>query len=167
VAFIAARPLSQLYISVVTLAEIRYGIERVGEPNRRAELNDWLAHKVRPMFGGRVLPITEDILPKWRLLVDEGRKVGHTFSQPDLLIAATALYHQLTVVSQDPSEYDKARVPVINRDFSPGPEGRGFSPAASTSSQLSPCLAARTVPRLRDGAGREKERGENPLPRRG
>jgi hypothetical protein len=114
VAFIAARPLSQLYISVVTLAEIRYGIERVCEPNRRAELNDWLTHKVRPMFGGRILPITEDILLKWRLLVEEGRKAGHTFSQPDLLIAATALYHQLTVVSRDPSEYDKARVPVIN-----------------------------------------------------
>jgi hypothetical protein len=55
-----------------------------------AELNDWLTHKVRPMFDGRVLQITEDILLKWRLLVEEGRKTGHTFSQPDLLIAATA-----------------------------------------------------------------------------
>jgi len=45
------------------------------------------------MFEQRVLPITEDIMLKWRVLVEEGRKTGHTFSQPDLLIAATAIYH--------------------------------------------------------------------------
>jgi toxin FitB len=87
VAFVTDRPLAQLYISVITLAEFRFGIELVAEPNRRAELNDWLTHKVRPMFERRVLQITEDIMLKWRLLVEEGRKSGHTFSQPDLLIS--------------------------------------------------------------------------------
>ena len=114
VAFISARPLLQLYISAVTLAEIRFGIELVSEPNRRAELNDWLAHRVRPMFHQRVLQITEDIMLKWRLLVEEGRKAGHTFSQPDLIIAATAIHYGLTVVTRDRSDYDKARVSVIN-----------------------------------------------------
>lgn len=114
VAFVAGCPLDQLYISAVTLAEIRFGIELVGEPSRRAELNDWLTHKVRPMFGERVLQITEDIMLKWRLLVEEGRKAGHTFSQPDLIIAATALHHGLTVVTRDRSEYDIAGVPTIN-----------------------------------------------------
>jgi predicted nucleic acid-binding protein len=51
---------------------------------------------------------------KWRLLVEEGRKAGHTFSQPDLIIAATAIHHGLTVVTRDRSDYDKARVPVVN-----------------------------------------------------
>jgi len=46
--------------------------------SRRAEL--WLAHKVRPMFEERVLPVTEDVMFKWRLLVEEGRKAGHTLS---------------------------------------------------------------------------------------
>jgi predicted nucleic acid-binding protein len=114
VAFVAGCPLDQLYISAVTLAEIRFGIELVGEPNRRADLNDWLANKVRPMFGERVLQITEDIMLKWRLLVEEGRKAGHTFSQPDLIIAATAIHHGLTLVTRDRSDYDKARVPVMN-----------------------------------------------------
>jgi predicted nucleic acid-binding protein len=114
VAFVTGVALDQLHISVVTLAEIRFGIELVGEPNRRAELNEWLTHKVRPMFDGRVLPITEDIMLKWRLLVEEGRKTGHTFSQPDLMIAATAIHHGLTVVTRDRSDYDKARVPVVN-----------------------------------------------------
>lgn len=78
VAFVAGCPLDQLYISVVTLAEIRFGIELIAEPGRRAALNDWLTHKVRPMFDGRLLGISEDIMLKWRLLVEEGRKVGHT-----------------------------------------------------------------------------------------
>ena len=108
VAFITGCALEQLHISVVTLAEIRFGIELVNEANRRAELNDWLTHKVRPMFDGRVLEITEEILLKWRLLVEEGRKTGHTFSQPDLMIAATAIHHGLTVVTRDRSEFDKA-----------------------------------------------------------
>jgi toxin FitB len=64
-----------LYVSAVTFAEIR-SIERVADAGRRAELNDWLAHKVRPMFEQRVLAITEDIMFKWRLLVEDGRKAG-------------------------------------------------------------------------------------------
>ena len=114
VAFVANCPLDQLYISSVSFAEIRFGIELVSEPNRRADLNDWLANRVRPMFGERVLQITEDIMLKWRLLVEEGRKVGHTFSQPDLIIAATAIHHGLTLVTRDRGDYDKAQVPVIN-----------------------------------------------------
>ena len=113
-AFIAAQPLDLLYVSAVTLAEIRFGIERASGATRRAELNDWLALKVRPMFEERVLAVTEDIMFKWRLLVEDGRKAGHTFSQPDLIIAATALRHGLTVVSRDVSDYQRARAPVIN-----------------------------------------------------
>jgi predicted nucleic acid-binding protein len=113
-AFIAAQPLENLYVSVVTFAEIRFGIESVSDIARRAELSDWLAHKVRPMFEQRVLVISEDVMLKWRLLVEEGRKMRHTFSQPDLIIAATAMDHGLTVVSRDVSDYRKARVPVLN-----------------------------------------------------
>jgi toxin FitB len=114
VAFVAAQPLELLYVSAVTLAEIRFGIERVTDAAKRAELNAWLAHKVRPMFEQRVLPVTEDVMFKWRLLVEDGRRARHTFSQPDLIIAATALQHGLTVVSRDTSDYGRARVPVLN-----------------------------------------------------
>ncbi len=114
VAFITEQPLEDLFVSAVTFAEIRFGIETVASVTRRAELNDWLTHKVRPMFAQRVLAVTEDIMFKWRLLVEDGRKVGHTFSQPDLIIAATALRHGLTVVSRDESDYEQARVPIFN-----------------------------------------------------
>jgi predicted nucleic acid-binding protein len=114
VAFIASRALESLYVSSVTLAEIRFGIALVAQPERRAALNDWLTHRLRPMFENRVLPVTEDIMFRWRILVEAGRKVGHTFSQPDLIIGATALEHGLTLVSRDTSEYERAGIPVLN-----------------------------------------------------
>jgi toxin FitB len=121
VAFIAAQPLELLYVSAVTLAEIRFGIEIVTDATKRGELNDWLAHKVRPMFEQRVLPVTEEIMFKWRLLVENGRKAGYTFSQPDLIVAATALHQGLTVVTRDVSDYERVRAPVFNPWVDPLP----------------------------------------------
>jgi len=114
VAFVAAQPLDLLYVSAVTIAEIRFGVERLPDAARRAELNEWLAHKLRPMFEQRILPVSEDVMFKWRLLVEEGRKAGHTFSQPDLIIAATALHHGLTIVTRDTTDFERARAPVFN-----------------------------------------------------
>jgi predicted nucleic acid-binding protein len=66
------------------------------------------------MFDQRVLEISEDVMFKWRLLVEGGHKTGHTFSQPHLIIAATALQHGLTVVTRDTGDYRLARVPLFN-----------------------------------------------------
>ena len=112
--FIASQRLEDLFVSTVTLAEIRFGIEALGDPIRRSELNDWLLHRVRPMFDQRVLEVSEDVMFKWRILVEDGRKASHTFSQPDLIIAATALQHGLTVVTRDTGDYKLARVPLLN-----------------------------------------------------
>jgi len=113
--FIETLPLDQVYVSVATMAELRYGVELVTDAPRRVDLNDWLTNVIRPMFDDRVIPITEDIMVKWRLLVEEGRRTGHTFSQPDLIIAASAAHHGMTVVTRDRSQFDnKAGVSVIN-----------------------------------------------------
>ena len=120
-AFVAAQPLERLFVSSVTFAEIRFGIELLTDPHRRADLTDWLNHKLRPMFEQRVLAVSEHVMFKWRLLVEEGRKAGHTFSQPDLIIAATALHHGLTVVSRDTTDYARAGVPVFNPWVESGP----------------------------------------------
>ena len=61
-AFYDARPLNALYISVVSIAEIRFGVELQDDVARRAELNNWLTLTLRPAFAGRILPVTEDIL---------------------------------------------------------------------------------------------------------
>jgi hypothetical protein len=113
-AFYNTQPLHTLYISAVNIAEIRFGIALQADPARRAVLDDWLNLKLRPAFAGRILLVTEDILLKWRLLMEDGRKIGHTFSHPDLLLAATALEHGLTVVTRDRRDFDQARVPVFN-----------------------------------------------------
>lgn len=114
VAFVSAQPVESIFVSVVTFAEIRFGIERVADASRRADLNDWLDQTLRPMFAQRILPVSEDVMLKWRLLVEAGRKARHTYSQPDLIIAATALQHGLTVVTRDASEFERAGVAVFN-----------------------------------------------------
>jgi hypothetical protein len=112
--FVATLPLALLYVSVVTFAEIRFGIEMAKSANRRTTLNDWLGQTLRPMFEHRVIPVTEDILLRWRILLEAGRKAGHTFSLPDLIIAAQALQHGLTVVSRDTREFSLAGASVLN-----------------------------------------------------
>lgn len=85
------------------------------DAQKRVALQNWLTFKVRPMFDPqRTLPVTEDILLKWRLLMEIGRKTGYTFSQPDLLIAAIAAHHGLTVVTRDRIHFDRADVPAFN-----------------------------------------------------
>lgn len=114
VAFVGAQPLEGLFVSAVTFAKIRFGIELIDDVGKRADLHDWLQLQLRPMFENRVLPVSEDVMFKWRLLVETGRRAGHTFPQPDLIIAATALHHGLTVVTRDVGGYDKTGVPLVN-----------------------------------------------------
>lgn len=112
--FIAAEPLDRLYLSTVTLAEIRFGIEKVAEPARRSDLALWLDNELRPMFEGRVLPADEDVLLKWRLIIEAGRRRGHTFSHPDVLIAAIAAHNGLTVATRNAEEFIAAKVSVLD-----------------------------------------------------
>src|ERR1700678_2160499 len=74
-AFIASAPLDGLYISVVTLAELRFGIELLRQGSaKRADLTQWLTQTVRPMCNNRVLPVTEDIMFRWRVLMERVAK---------------------------------------------------------------------------------------------
>jgi len=107
-------PLDELYVSAVTLAEIRFGIETAQDSTRRSELEQWLAVKIRPMFAGRRLPITEDVMLRWRVLVEGGRKSGRTFPQPDLIIAATALDHDLSIVTRNVKDFVGLGLTILN-----------------------------------------------------
>ena len=113
-AFIARQPLDLLYTSTVVMAEIRFGIEMAPDPAKRAALTDWLTHRVRPQFADRILAVSEDVMFRWRVLVEGGRRQCHTFSQPDLIIAATALHHGLSIVTRNVADYAKAQVAVVN-----------------------------------------------------
>lgn len=113
-AFVSAQLLEQLFISSVTLAEIRFGIESATDLKKRSALTAWLTHRVRPIFDRRVIEVSEDVMFTWRVLVENGRKEGHTFSQPDLIIAASALHHDLTVATRNVRDFELAGVPVVN-----------------------------------------------------
>lgn len=103
-------PPAACYISAVTLAEIRFGIERAGTPEFRAVLEAWLRNDVRLWFGERILPVTEDTLLIWRRLAAEGQAANYTYSQPDALIAATALQYDLAVVTRNARDFARAGV---------------------------------------------------------
>lgn len=113
-AFVAAQSEEDLFISEVTFAEIRFGIEQLGDPERRASITAWLDHTLRPLFDGRTLPISEDVVVRWRLQLESGRRRGHTFGQLDLFIAATSAENGLIVVSRDTSHFIAAGVPVLD-----------------------------------------------------
>ncbi len=112
--FILNCPLDQLYVSSVTMAEIRFGIEVLQDPGHRSLLTRWLTTTIRPMFAGRALPITEDIMLRWRLLVEDGRKAGKTFSQPDLIIAATAIEHELIFVTRNVKDFTGLPLTIVD-----------------------------------------------------
>ena len=76
----AAQSGDVLFTSDVTFAEVRFGIEQVADPSRRSDLVHWLDRTLRPLFAGRVLPVTEDALLRSRLMLEDGRKTGQTFS---------------------------------------------------------------------------------------
>ena len=120
-AFVRSQPLDRLFISDVTIAEIRYGIERHSSETARESLLGWLANQVRPMFERRVLPVSEDVLFRWRVVVAEGRRHGITYAQPDLFIAATALQFSMTVVTRDSAGFAQTGVPILDPWQNPSP----------------------------------------------
>jgi hypothetical protein len=109
----AQRP-DSLYLSRVTIAEIRFGIERVADPAFRGTLLAWLGETLRPWFAERILDVDEDVLLTWRRMVERGRTANYTFSQPDLFIAAIAAVHGLCVVTRNVDDFVRAEVPVFN-----------------------------------------------------
>jgi predicted nucleic acid-binding protein len=66
------------------------------------------------VFAQRVLAITEDVMFRWRLMVAQGRKVGHTYLQPDLTIAATAFHHSSTLVMRDGHDHKRTGIRLYN-----------------------------------------------------
>lgn len=102
------------YLSIVTMAEIRFGIEQLADARRRDEIAAWLDGVLRPWFRDRVPPLDEDVLLEWRRLVARGRARGVTFSQPDLFIAAKASLHQLGVATRNARNFRHTGAVVVD-----------------------------------------------------
>ena len=108
------QPATSLYLSTVTLAEIRYGIERHPDDAFRTILTTWLDGTLRPWFAGRILEVDEDVILEWRRIIAHGRERGIAFSQPDLFIAAIARLGDLTIVTRNVADFERADVRVLN-----------------------------------------------------
>lgn len=109
-----AQPASSFHLSRITIAEIRYGIELHADGPFRKELQRWLDRTLRPWFADRILDVDEEAILVWRRLVALGKAAHHTFAQPDLFIAATALIHGLCVVTRNVDDFVRAKVPVLD-----------------------------------------------------
>ena len=96
------------------MAETRYGIEQTDDELFRHELTQWLDGHLLRWFAGRLLEVDEAVIVEWRRMVEKGRKQNHTFSQPDLFIAATAKVNGLGVSTRNVEDFDRAAVAVLN-----------------------------------------------------
>lgn len=103
-----------LAISVVSIAEIRYGFEALKDVKKSERFSVWLETVVRPMFLGQTLGISEDILVTWRRLAVRAKGQNETIPQADSLIAATAVHAKLVVCTRDVKPYRICGVPTFN-----------------------------------------------------
>jgi len=112
--WIEAADESLLYLSVLTLGEVRKGVAGLPQGRRRVQLETWLELELRVRFSGRVLPIDPAVADRWGVLAAEAKRKGKTLSAIDGLLAATALQHNLTIVSRNVSDFASIQVAVLN-----------------------------------------------------
>ena len=103
-----------LFLSVLTLGEIRKGVASLAQSRRRTLLESWLNKELRARFSGRILMVDNAIADRWGLLAATAKKTGRSLSTIDGLLAATAIQHNLTIVSRNENDFDRMQVQVLN-----------------------------------------------------
>ena len=104
----------RVHLSVVTLAEVRHGIELLPVGQRRKRLDDWLRHDLVLRFEGRILPISLEIADVWGKIVARRDAIGRPISVMDAFIAATAETHALTLVTRDVAGFETVVGKIVN-----------------------------------------------------
>jgi toxin FitB len=113
-AWIEAADESLLYLSVLTLGEIRKGLAALSQGKRRTQLETWLDVELRARFSGKILPVDTHVADRWGWLAATAKRAGKPLAVIDGLLAATALHHNLTLVSRNTSDFAHLAVPVLN-----------------------------------------------------
>lgn len=111
VEWFSERPTSTLFISVLTLGELRKGIESAPDAHRRLALRDWLEADLPNFFTGRILGIDTAVADRWGRMV---AAAGHPVLAIDSLLAATAVHHGLTIVTRNLRDFAAFGVEVLN-----------------------------------------------------
>ncbi|MEN9676941.1 MAG: hypothetical protein RIS76_2837 [Verrucomicrobiota bacterium] len=100
-----------LFLSVLTLGELEKGLMQTPDSTRRARLDRWIRRDVPEWFSGRILPVDQQVAVRWGQLAGSLRDPLPVI---DALIAATALTHQLTVVTRNVSDLMRTGAAVLN-----------------------------------------------------
>lgn len=104
----------RIYLSVVTLAELRRGVARLELSRRRSQLDEWLRHDLPQRFEGRILPITSAVAEAWGELVAEREAYGRPISAMDAFIAASARLHGLILVTRNVADFQPSLKDVLS-----------------------------------------------------
>jgi len=104
----------RVFLSVVTLAELRYGIERLAVGKKRKRLEDWLQHELPLRFEGRILSIDSAVADACGKLVARRETLGRPIEAMDAFIAATAEVNRLTLVTRNESDFDQTVHSILN-----------------------------------------------------
>ncbi|MDP2995911.1 MAG: type II toxin-antitoxin system VapC family toxin [Bryobacterales bacterium] len=104
----------RLFLSVLTLGEIRKGIALLSDAARRGTLERWLETGLRARFAGRVLPIDEAVADTWGVVAAAAARAGTPVPAIDGLLAATALCYNLTLVTRNTADVAGTGVRVLN-----------------------------------------------------
>jgi len=95
----------RIFISVVSLAELHYGVERMAAGSRRNRLEQWLQHELPLRFESRILPVDTNVAEAWGRTVSRSEAAGRPISAMDAFLAATAETHELTLVTRNVSDF--------------------------------------------------------------
>jgi predicted nucleic acid-binding protein len=104
----------RLYFSVVSLGEIVKGVSKLASGRKRNELEKWLETTLRPWFGVRILSVDELVARRWGALAAHSERKGRRLKVADGMIAATALVHDLTIVTRNVKDFAGLGVNVFN-----------------------------------------------------
>ena len=111
VEWFARRPASTLFLSVLTIGELRKGIEGLRDVERRSALTDWLETDLPGFFAGRILAIDTQVADRWGKLV---AAAGRPWPAIDSLLGATAAQHGLSIVTRNGRDFADLGLDVIN-----------------------------------------------------
>lgn len=103
-----------IYISVLTLGEIQKGISKLSDERRRVRIQQWLDTDLRNRFEDRILEITEDVALTWGEIEGTAEAEGRPIPVIDCLIGATAIAHNLTVVTRNIRDIEVTGARVLN-----------------------------------------------------
>jgi toxin FitB len=103
-----------LYLSVLAIGEIRKGINLLPRSNKRVLLESWLANDLVLRFAGRIIEVNLDIAERWGLISAQAKIAGTPLAVIDGLMAATALHHNLTLVTRNTKDVQVAGINTLN-----------------------------------------------------